>query len=122
MQITKTKLDGVLLIKPEIFEDFRGQYVETYNEEMYAKAGITVKFVQDDISVSSRSPSTFVAWRHSRPSWKISIYCRGLIVIRLTTKVTRCRRLRCSAAVVVPETDSTRTPRRSDRRSAAAAP
>src|SRR5258706_13597005 len=54
MQITKTKLDGVLLIKPEIFEDFRGQYVETYNEEIYAKAGITGRFVQDDISVSSR--------------------------------------------------------------------
>ena len=54
MQVTKTKLDGVLLIKPEIFEDWRGQYVETYNEEQYNKAGITVKFVQDDISVSSR--------------------------------------------------------------------
>ena len=54
MQVTKTKLEGVLLIKPEIFEDWRGQYVETYNEEMYNKAGITTKFVQDDISVSSR--------------------------------------------------------------------
>ena len=55
MQVTKTKMDGVLLIKPEVFEDFRGQYVETYNEEMYNKQGITVKFVQDDISVSSRN-------------------------------------------------------------------
>ena len=55
MQVTKTKLEGVLLIKPEVFEDFRGQYVETYNEEMYNKNGITVKFVQDDISVSSRN-------------------------------------------------------------------
>jgi len=55
MQVTKTKMDGVLLIKPEVFEDFRGQYVETYNEEMYNKNGITVKFVQDDISVSSRN-------------------------------------------------------------------
>jgi dTDP-4-dehydrorhamnose 3,5-epimerase len=54
IQIKKCKLDGVLLIKPEVFEDFRGQYVETYNEEMYNKAGITTKFVQDDISVSSR--------------------------------------------------------------------
>src|SRR5262245_12759982 len=54
MQVRKTKLDGVLLIKPEVFEDFRGQYVETYNEEAYKKAGVTVNFVQDDISVSSR--------------------------------------------------------------------
>lgn len=54
MQVTKTKMDGVLLIKPDVFEDFRGQYVETYNEELYNKNGIDVKFVQDDISVSSR--------------------------------------------------------------------
>jgi len=54
IQVKKSKLDGVLVIKPEVFEDFRGQYVETFNEEMYAKHGVTVKFVQDDISVSSR--------------------------------------------------------------------
>lgn len=55
MEVFKTKLDGVLLIKPPtIFEDFRGTYVETYNERLYAEAGITVKFVQDDVSVSSR--------------------------------------------------------------------
>lgn len=55
MEAQKTKLDGVLLIKPPtVFEDFRGTYVELYNEELYNKAGVTVKFVQDDISVSSR--------------------------------------------------------------------
>ena len=55
MEVSKTNLDGVLLIKPPtIFEDFRGSYVETYNEKMYNKAGIDIKFVQDDIAVSSR--------------------------------------------------------------------
>ena len=53
MEVTKTKLDGVLLIKPDVFEDHRGEYVETYNEELYHKHGITVKFVQDDISMST---------------------------------------------------------------------
>jgi dTDP-4-dehydrorhamnose 3,5-epimerase len=56
LQVTKTKLDGVLLITPPtIFEDFRGSYVETYNEDLYQKAGITVKLVQDDISTSSKN-------------------------------------------------------------------
>jgi dTDP-4-dehydrorhamnose 3,5-epimerase len=56
MEIRKTNLDGVLLIKPPtIFEDFRGVYVETYNEKLYTEAGIKVKFVQDDIAVSSRN-------------------------------------------------------------------
>jgi dTDP-4-dehydrorhamnose 3,5-epimerase len=53
IEVTKTKLDGVLLIEPPtIFEDFRGSYVETYNEKLYNEAGINVKFIQDDISVS----------------------------------------------------------------------
>lgn len=55
MEVQKTKLHGVLLIKPPtIFEDFRGTYVETYNETLYKEAGITVSFMQDDISTSSR--------------------------------------------------------------------
>lgn len=55
MESNKTKLDGVVTIKPPtIFEDFRGTYVETYNEQLYQEAGISVKFVQDDISVSSK--------------------------------------------------------------------
>ncbi len=56
MKVSKTKLDGVLLITPPtIFEDFRGTYVETYNEKLYSEAGIKVKFIQDDISVSTKN-------------------------------------------------------------------
>jgi dTDP-4-dehydrorhamnose 3,5-epimerase len=55
MEVSKTTLDGVLLVKPPtIFEDFRGTYVETYNEQLYKQAGIAIDFVQDDISVSSK--------------------------------------------------------------------
>lgn len=55
MNVTKTKLDGVLVIEPPtLFEDFRGEYVELYNRELYHKAGINQDFIQDDISVSSR--------------------------------------------------------------------
>jgi dTDP-4-dehydrorhamnose 3,5-epimerase len=53
MNIKKTKLDGVFIVTPPtIYEDFRGEYVETYNEGLYHEAGITAEFVQDDISVS----------------------------------------------------------------------
>ncbi|MFC1908567.1 dTDP-4-dehydrorhamnose 3,5-epimerase family protein [Chloroflexota bacterium] len=56
MEVSKTKLDGVLLINPPtIFVDFRGTYVETYNEKLYTEAGISIKFIQDDISVSSQN-------------------------------------------------------------------
>ncbi len=55
MEINRTKLEGVLLIKPPtVFEDFRGNYVELYNKELYMNAGIEANFMQDDISVSSK--------------------------------------------------------------------
>lgn len=55
MNVEKTALDGVLLITPPtLFEDWRGEYVETYNEQLYREHGIDVTFVQDDISVSDR--------------------------------------------------------------------
>lgn len=54
IDVERTKLDGVLLIKPSIFEDHRGRYVEIYNEDLYRKYDIDVKFIQDDISVSSK--------------------------------------------------------------------
>lgn len=55
MQVAETKLQGVKLITPPTMaEDFRGTYVELYNEELYRSHGIDVGFVQDDISTSSR--------------------------------------------------------------------
>jgi len=55
INIERTKLNGVLLIKPSVFEDHRGSYVEIYNEALYREHGIDVKFIQDDISVSFKN-------------------------------------------------------------------
>ena len=53
MNVSETTLDGVKLITPPtISEDFRGTYVELYNDELYKQAGVTVDFIQDDISTS----------------------------------------------------------------------
>ncbi len=55
IKVSKTNLEGVLLIKPDAFEDFRGFYVETYNENLYKESGIDMEFVQDDISISTKN-------------------------------------------------------------------
>jgi dTDP-4-dehydrorhamnose 3,5-epimerase len=52
---SKTRLKGVLLIYPYVFKDFRGQFVGTYDEKLYRKKGIKIKFVEDDISVSKKN-------------------------------------------------------------------
>ena len=54
--IEKTKLSKVLKITPPtIFNDFRGNYIETYNEDIYNQNGINIKFIQDDISTSKKN-------------------------------------------------------------------
>jgi len=55
IEVRKTKLEGVLKIEPSVFQDFRGEYVETYNLNLYVSKGIKIKFIQDDISVSRRN-------------------------------------------------------------------
>ena len=55
LDIQESDLKGVFIIRPPTnFEDFRGEYVEIYNQTLFHKAGIEDKFIQDDISVSSR--------------------------------------------------------------------
>ncbi len=55
MKVCKTSLKGVLLIKPDYFEDHRGYYLELYNEKLYRANGIKAKFVEDDISIATRA-------------------------------------------------------------------
>lgn len=55
MEILKTNLAGVLMINPQIFEDHRGSYTETYNEKLYSQKGIDIRFIEDDISVSTKN-------------------------------------------------------------------
>ena len=55
MLVKSTSLEGVkLIIPPTNFEDFRGSYVELYNNRLYQDAGINLNFIQDDISTSRK--------------------------------------------------------------------
>jgi dTDP-4-dehydrorhamnose 3,5-epimerase len=55
LKVEKTRLDGVLVVHPPTqHEDFRGDYVEIFNEDLYRSAGITDHFVQDDYATSGR--------------------------------------------------------------------
>ena len=50
----ETKLDGVVLLEPEVHGDARGFMVETYRRDAWAEQGIEVEFVQHNHSRSSR--------------------------------------------------------------------
>jgi dTDP-4-dehydrorhamnose 3,5-epimerase len=54
LDIIKTKLFGVKVIKPNVFGDSRGFFKETFQKERYHEAGITLPFVQDNYSRSEQ--------------------------------------------------------------------
>ena len=53
MNIIQTPIEGLLIIEPRVFNDARGYFVETYNEQRYREAGIDTVFVQDNQSCST---------------------------------------------------------------------
>ncbi|MFZ2150114.1 MAG: dTDP-4-dehydrorhamnose 3,5-epimerase [Minisyncoccia bacterium] len=52
MKIAPTKIKDVLVIEPDIFEDTRGWFFESYNQKRLAEAGISSAFIQDNRSFS----------------------------------------------------------------------
>lgn len=54
MEFVRTQIPDVLLIKPRIFEDPRGFFLETYRENLFIEAGLPEKFVQENHSSSEK--------------------------------------------------------------------
>jgi|SRR5690606_628948 dTDP-4-dehydrorhamnose 3,5-epimerase len=53
MKRVETKLDGVFILEPDVFEDARGFFMESYNRRTFRQLGITLEFVQDNHSLSA---------------------------------------------------------------------
>src|ERR1035437_5868136 len=51
----KIFINGLLVIKPKVFEDERGYFFESYNEQLLEQAGLAAKFVQDNQSLSQKN-------------------------------------------------------------------
>jgi dTDP-4-dehydrorhamnose 3,5-epimerase len=54
MKVTKTDIEGLLIIEPSVFGDDRGYFYESYNQAKYREAGITADFIQDNQSFSRK--------------------------------------------------------------------
>lgn len=71
MKVTKTNLQGVLVIEPKVFADHRGFFLETHNQERYTQAGIDAVFVQDNHSRSTRGILRGLHYQVKRPQAKL---------------------------------------------------
>ena len=54
MEIIKTRLEGVILVKPRVFADARGYFFESYSRQSFLGAGLDLDFVQDNQSLSQK--------------------------------------------------------------------
>jgi dTDP-4-dehydrorhamnose 3,5-epimerase len=52
MKLIETKIKDVLIIEPQVFEDSRGFFMESYNRIVFEKYGLKYDFVQDNQSLS----------------------------------------------------------------------
>ena len=48
----KTPIEGVVFIEPKVFGDERGFFLETYQKDVFASAGLDYDFVQSNLSKS----------------------------------------------------------------------
>lgn len=75
----ETALPGVVLIKPTVFEDHRGFFVETYNRRDLAEVGIHSDFVQDNHSRSGRGVLRGLHYQLGQPQAKLVRVTRGTV-------------------------------------------
>ena len=73
----KTDIEGVFIIEPTAFGDERGYFMETYQYNDFAAAGIDVKFVQDNQSMSKKGVLRGLHFQKQFPQSKLVRVIRG---------------------------------------------
>jgi dTDP-4-dehydrorhamnose 3,5-epimerase len=79
MNIIKTAIPGVLIIEPNIFGDARGFFLETFQADRYAAAGIARPFVQDNVSRSVKGALRGLHFQNPKPQGKLVTVLRGAV-------------------------------------------
>jgi dTDP-4-dehydrorhamnose 3,5-epimerase len=76
----ETKLDGVVLVEPQVHGDERGFFVETYSKDGWAELGIDVEFVQHNHSRSAQGTLRGLHFQTSPGQAKLLRCARGAIL------------------------------------------
>lgn len=69
--ITPCPIEGLYEISPKVFGDSRGYFFESWSERDFAAAGLTMKFVQDNQSKSSKGVLRGLHFQKAHPQGKL---------------------------------------------------
>ena len=77
IKVTKTPIEGLYIIEPTVHGDERGYFVETYNERDMREAGLNMRFVQDNQSMSVKGVLRGLHFQITHPQGKLVRVIRG---------------------------------------------
>jgi dTDP-4-dehydrorhamnose 3,5-epimerase len=79
MEIATAFIPDIKIITPKIFNDERGFFMETFQQEKYTQMGIDLPFVQDNHSGSNRGVLRGLHYQIKQPQGKLIWLARGEI-------------------------------------------
>ncbi|MFB3063157.1 MAG: dTDP-4-dehydrorhamnose 3,5-epimerase [Gammaproteobacteria bacterium] len=79
MEVIAPKIPDVLLLKPTVFEDGRGFFMETFHAENFAAHGLPTEFVQDNHSGSSHNVLRGLHYQVTEPQGKLVRVTAGVV-------------------------------------------
>jgi dTDP-4-dehydrorhamnose 3,5-epimerase len=77
--VTPTAIPDVLLVEPVVHGDHRGFFVETWHDTRYGAAGVTLPFVQDNLSRSRRHTLRGLHYQIQHPQGKLVQVASGAV-------------------------------------------
>ena len=75
--VTKCPIEGLYIIEPTVFGDNRGYFMETYNQQDMIEAGLNMKFVQDNQSMSVKGVLRGLHFQKTHPQAKLVRVLKG---------------------------------------------
>ena len=79
LTVEKCDIEGVLIITPEVREDARGYFMETYQKKDFEAVGVNVDFVQDNQSASRKGVLRGLHFQKQFPQDKLVRVIKGAV-------------------------------------------
>lgn len=79
IKVTAAPIEGLYIIEPAVHGDSRGYFMETYNMQDMAEAGLNMKFVQDNQSMSVKGVLRGLHFQKEYPQGKLVRVIKGRV-------------------------------------------
>lgn len=79
IKVTKCPIEGLYVIEPAVHGDHRGYFMETYNQQDMAEAGLNMVFVQDNQSMSVKGVLRGLHTQKEHPQGKLVRVIQGRV-------------------------------------------